>query len=115
MKYNTLKFKLNKEEGIYVLIDVISYHTMWQDYPIKPIPVNEIAEHGIKEYTTGYNTDIHNEYQFTVCKDIKSMDWYINEIVIPYEADVSKWKDIMNKVLEADEAVSKDDLKELFG
>lgn len=43
------------------------------------------------------------------------MDWYINEIAIPYEADVSKWKDIMNKVLEADEGVSKNDLKELFG
>ena len=115
MKYNTLKFELNKEEGIYVLTDVISYHTMFQDYPINPIPVNEIAEHGIEEYTTGYNTDIHNEYQFTVCKDFKGMDWYINEIVIPYEADVSKWKELMLKVLEADEDVSKNDLKELFG
>ena len=111
MKYNTLKFELNKEEGIYVLTDVISYHTMFQDYPINPIPVNEIAEHGIEEYTTGYNTDIRNEYQFTVCKDFKGMDWYINEIAIPYEADISKWKEIMLKVLEADEDVSKNDLK----
>ena len=114
MKYNTLKFELNKEEGIYVLTDVISYHTMFQDYPINPIPVNEIAEHGIEEYTTGYNTDIHNEYQFTVCKNFKGMDWYINEIAIPYEADISKWKEIMLKVLEADENVSRNDLKELF-
>ena len=82
--------------------------------PSTPILVNEIAEHGIEEYTTGYNTDIHNEYQFTVCKDFKSMDWYINEIAIPYEADVSKWKEIMLKVLEADENVSRNDLKELF-
>lgn len=115
MKYNTLKFKLNEEEGIYVLTDVISYHTMFQDYPINPSMVNEIAEHGIKEYSTGYGTDIHNEYQFTVCKDFKGMDWYINEIAIPYEADVSKWKEIMLKVLEADEGISKNDLKELFG
>lgn len=115
MKYNTLKFKLNEEEDIYVLTDVISYHTMFQDYPIGPIPASENTEHGVEEYTTGYNTDIHNEYQFTVCKDFKCMDWYINEIAIPYEADVSKWKEIMLKVLEADEGVSKNDLKELFG
>lgn len=111
MKYNTLKFKLNKEEGIYVLTDIISYHTMFQDYPINPIPVNEIAEHGIEEYSTGYGTDIHNEYQFVACKDFKGMDWYINEIAIPYEADVSKWKELMLKALEADEDVSKNDLK----
>ena len=43
------------------------------------------------------------------------MDWYINEIAIPYEADVSKWKELMLKALEADEDVSKNDLKELFG
>lgn len=115
MKYNTLKFKLNKEEDIYVLTDVISYHTMFQDYPISPTSENTIPIHGIQEYSTGVNTDIHNEYQFVVCKDFKGMDWYINEIAIPYEADVSKWKDIMNKVLEADEGVSKNDLKELFG
>ena len=88
---------------------------MFQDYPINPTTVNEIAEHGVEEYTTGYNTDIPNEYQFTVCKDFKGMDWYINEIAIPYEADISKWKEIMLKVLEADEGVSKNDLKELFG
>ena len=95
MKYNTLKFELNKKEGIYVLTDVISYHTMFQDYPIDPIPVNEIAEHGIKEYVIKGS----KKYQFTVCSDFKSMDWYINEIAIPYEADISKWKEIMLKVL----------------
>lgn len=58
---------------------------------------------------------IHNQYQFVVCKDFKGMDWYIQNIAIPYEADVSKWKEIMLKVLEADEGVSKNDLKELFG
>lgn len=50
-----------------------------------------------------------------VCKDFKGMDWYIQNIAIPYEADVSKWKEIMLKVLEADEGISKNDLKELFG
>ena len=109
MKYNTLVFKFDNEEV--TLTDVISHHTMFQDYPVNPIPVNEYAEYGVKEYVI---KDI-DEYQFTVCKDFKGMDWYINEIAIPYEADVSKWKEIMLKVLEADEGVSKNDLKELFG
>ena len=115
MKYNTLKFELNEEEGRYVLTDIISYHTMFQDYPINHTPECTISHHGIEEYSTGYGTDIHNEYQFVTCKDFKGMDWYINEIAIPYEADVSKWKELMLKVLEADEDVSKNDLKELFG
>lgn len=63
-----------------------------------PNPENTIAHHDIEEYSSGYRTDIHNEYQFVVCKDFKGMDWYINEIAIPYEADVSKWKEIMLKV-----------------
>ena len=111
MKYNTLKFELNEEEGIYVLTDIISYHTMFQDYPINHTPGYTISHHGIEEYTTGYGTDIHNEYLCVVCKDFKGMDWYINEIAIPYEADVSKWKELMLKALEADEDVSKNDLK----
>ena len=115
LKLNTLVFKLNRREGIYVLKDVISHHTMWFDYYIKSVPENEYPEHGVQEYTTGMNYDYYNLYQFVVCKDFKGMDWYINEIAIPYEADVSKWKEIMLKVLEADEGVSKNDLKELFG
>lgn len=111
MKYNTLKFELNRETGMHVLTDVISDHTMFQDYPVDPIPVNEIAEHGVKEYAIKGS----REYQFTVCNDFKSMDWYIQNIAIPYEVDISKWKEIMLKVLEADEGVSKNDLKELFG
>ena len=114
LKLNTLVFKLNRREGIYVLKDVISHHTMWQDYSIKSVPENEYPEHGVQEYTTGMNYDYYNLYQFVVCKDFKGMDWYINEIAIPYEADISKWKEIMLKVLEADEDVSKNDLKELF-
>ena len=66
MKYNTLKFKLN-EEGKYVLTDIISYHTMFQDYPINHTPECTISHHGIEEYSTGYGTDIHNEYQFEAC------------------------------------------------
>lgn len=53
MKYNTLKFKLNKEEGIYVLTDVISYHTMFQDYPINHTPENTISHHGIEDTRQG--------------------------------------------------------------
>lgn len=113
MKYNTLVFELDNEGS--TLIDVISYHTMFQDYSINLTPENTLSIYGIQEYVTGYNTDINNEYHFVVCKDFKSMDLYINKIAILYEADVSKWKDIINKVLEADEGVSKDELKELFG
>ena len=114
LKLNTLVFKLNRREGIYVLKDVISYHTMWQNYHINTIPENEYPEHNVKEYTTGMNYDYYNLYQFVVCNDIKGMDWYINEIAIPYEADISKWKQIITKVLQADDIVSKNDLKELF-
>lgn len=114
MKYNTLKFNLDEEEQIYILTDVISYHTMWQDYYINPIPDNEYAEHGVKEYSLR-DVSKGDNCNFVVCNDIKGMDWYINEIAIPYEADVSKYKQIITKVLQADDTVSKNDLKELFG
>lgn len=110
LKLNTLVFKINRREGIYVLKDVISYHTMWQDYPIKSIPDDDYIEQHVKSYSLKNS----NKYVFVVCNDIKGMDWYINNIAIPYEADISKWKQIITKVLQADDTVSKNDLEDLF-